>query len=124
MTDSFLDQRVTQLRADICSAIADPRRILLLYAIDKKVRNVTELGAAVNISQSSASRHLKILRDRGLVRATRNGPSVEYSLSDHRLIEALDLLCAISQDCMILSSSAAALSEPRLLPDDTGQPGT
>jgi ArsR family transcriptional regulator len=93
-----LKSEVTQLHADICSALADPRRILLLYAIAETSRNVSDLAEFVGISQPAASRHLKILRDRGLVRGIRQGHSVEYRLTDPRLIDALDLLRSILRD--------------------------
>lgn len=98
--NTSLEREVTQLHADICSAIADPRRILLLYAISQSPRNVSELAVDVGISQPAASRHLKILRERGLVQAIRRGASVEYNLVDFRLIEALDLLRAVLRDCI------------------------
>lgn len=93
-----LAQEVTQLHADICSALADPRRILLLYTISNKPRNVSDLANEIEISQPAASRHLKILRERGLVHAVRQGSSVEYHLADKRLIEALDLLRSVLKD--------------------------
>ena len=93
-----LEREVTQLHADICSALADPRRILLLYAISHAPRNVSDLADSIGISQPAASRHLKILRERGLVQASRRGASVEYSLADHRLIDALDLLRMVLRD--------------------------
>ena len=92
------EREVTQLHADICSALADPRRILLLYAISKSPRNVSDLAIDIGISQPAASRHLKILRERGLVQAHRRGASVEYNLADHRLIDALDLLRTVLRD--------------------------
>jgi ArsR family transcriptional regulator len=39
-----------------------------------------------------------MLRERGLVRAEREGVTVTYSLADERLIEALDLLRAVMRD--------------------------
>ncbi|MFZ5921033.1 MAG: ArsR/SmtB family transcription factor [Chloroflexota bacterium] len=93
-----LTQEVTQLHADICSALADPRRILLLYALAEKPFTVNDLAKYLEISQPVTSRHLKILRERGLVNATRDGVNVEYSLNDHRLIDALDLLRDVLRD--------------------------
>jgi len=90
-----LTQEITELHADICSALADPRRILILYALSEHSLNVSELAQYVSISQPAASRHLKILRERGLVRPMRQGASVEYRLTDHRLIDALDTLRAV-----------------------------
>lgn len=93
-----LSQEVTQLHADMCSALADPNRILLLYALAEQASNVSDLANQVGISQPAASRHLKILRERGLVLAERQGPSVEYRLSDRRLIDALDILRSVLRD--------------------------
>ncbi len=95
---SSLSQEVTQLHADICSALADPRRILLLYALSEHPYTVNDLAATIGISQPATSRHLKLLRERGLVNAERQGMNVEYSLSDTRLIEALNLLRAVMRD--------------------------
>jgi DNA-binding transcriptional ArsR family regulator len=96
--DSTLTQEINQLHADICSALADTTRILIIYSLAEEPQTVTNLAARVGISQPAASRHLKVLRDRGLVRAERQGPSVEYSLTDFRMVEALDLLRGVLRD--------------------------
>jgi DNA-binding transcriptional ArsR family regulator len=87
-----LEQEVNQLHAEICAGLADPKRILILYALHEKPRNVNELVDLLDLSQPMVSRHLKILRERGMVTAVHIGATVEYSLADERLIEALDLL--------------------------------
>jgi ArsR family transcriptional regulator len=46
------------------------------------------------------SRHLKVLRERGMVTSQRNGTVVVYSLGDKRLVQALDLLRAAMRDMM------------------------
>ena len=98
MEPTNLAEEVSSLHAELCSALADPTRIMLIYALSEKPCNVGELAIQGGVSQPTGSRHLKILRDRGLVRPTRLGPNVEYSLIDHRLVEALDLLRAILRD--------------------------
>jgi ArsR family transcriptional regulator len=98
MVTDALVQEITQLHADICSALADPRRILILYALAERPRNVSDLAGDVGISQPAASRHLNILRERGMVNAQRDGQSVVYQLADERTIQALDLLRAILGD--------------------------
>jgi DNA-binding transcriptional ArsR family regulator len=103
--NSNLSQEVTQLHADICSALADPRRILLLYALGERPRNVGDLATELGISQPATSRHLKILRERGLVHASRQGMSVEYRLTDTRLVEALDLLRIVLRDRLAYRAS-------------------
>ena len=86
------------LHADFCFALADERRLLLIYALAEEPRCVNDLAHALGISQPSASRHLKILRERGLVHSTREGTSIRYALSDQRLIQALDLLREVMRD--------------------------
>lgn len=98
MENPNLADEVSRLHADICSALADPNRIMLIYALADKPRNVNELAAQVGISQPTASRHLKILRERGLATPLRLGANVEYRLTDERIVDALDLLRAILRD--------------------------
>lgn len=98
MISQTLAQEVSQLEADLCFALADPTRILLLYALDEKPRNVTELSTELSVSQPTTSRHLKILRERGLVAFERQGTTITYKLADRRLIDALDLLRSVLRD--------------------------
>jgi ArsR family transcriptional regulator len=93
-----LEQEINQLHAEICAGLADPKRILILYELCEGPHNVTELATSLRLSQPMASRHLKVLRERGMVVATRRGPTVEYRLGDERLIQALDLLRAALRD--------------------------
>jgi len=98
MNNNTLAQEINQLHAGICSAISEPHRILLLYAVAESPLNVNGLAEVVGISQSAASRHLKVLRDRGLIQAQRDGTQVIYSLTDERFILALDMLREVMLD--------------------------
>ena len=98
MVSTTLVQEITQLHADFCSALADSTRLILLYALADGPRNVTELTQELGQPQPTISRHLKNLRDRGLVIATRQGMMVQYSLADKRVIDALDILRSIMRD--------------------------
>ena len=101
MVTETLIQEITQLHADICSALADPRRILILYALAEQPRNVSDLAQEIGISQPAASRHLNILRERGMVSSQRDGQSMIYQLRDERTIQALDLLRGVLGDTLI-----------------------
>ncbi len=98
MVSSTLIQEITQLHADFCSALADPTRLILLYTLAESPRNVTELTQELGQPQPTISRHLKILRERGMVEATRQGMTVQYAIADGRVIEALDILRSIMRD--------------------------
>jgi ArsR family transcriptional regulator len=94
MMNKILENEVNQLHAEICGGLADPSRILILYTLSQAPRNVTELSSELNMPQPLVSRHLKVLRDRGMVTSERSGTTVTYTLGDRRVIEALDLLRA------------------------------
>jgi ArsR family transcriptional regulator len=87
-----LESEITQLHAEICAGLADPNRIMILYSLSQSARNVTELCNELEMPQPLISRHLKVLRERGMVTTERRGTVIVYSLSDKRLIQALDLL--------------------------------
>jgi len=100
MMNSDLENEVLQLHAEICAGLADPSRIMILYELSSGPRNVTELCTTLNMPQPMTSRHLKVLRERGMVTAERQGTVIQYSLADRRLIEALDLLRAALRDIL------------------------
>jgi DNA-binding transcriptional ArsR family regulator len=98
MDTQNLTQEIAQLHAELCSALAEPTRLFLLYALAEKPCNVTEMTQKLELPQPTISRHLKVLRDAGLVRATRQGMTIQYELVDQRVIEALDLLRSVLRD--------------------------
>jgi ArsR family transcriptional regulator len=108
MLTQTLKQEVSQLEANLCSAFSDPTRILMLYALHERPRNVTELTAELGATQSTTSRHLKVLRDRGLVRPIRQGVSIVYEITDQRLIEALDIMRSVLRDRIATQASLIA----------------
>jgi ArsR family transcriptional regulator len=115
---SDLEHEVHLLHSRMCEGLADPTRILILYALAEAPRNVGELAEALNAPQPTVSRHLKVLRERDMVRAERLGPAVQYSLNDPRIIEALDILRAVlasrlkSQAALALTAVGADTPEP------------
>ena len=118
-----LEHEINQLHAEICAGLADPKRILILYALSEKPHNVTELAALLDLSQPMVSRHLKILRERGMVSTTRSGSSIEYSLNDTRLIEALNLLRSVlASNLRSQAALADRVQDTPTNPNQTGEP--
>lgn len=93
--DERLEREVNLLHANICQALADPKRILILYALRDGPMFVGEIAEALRAPQSTVSRHLKVLRERRLVAAARDGANIRYSLVDDRVIDALEALRAV-----------------------------
>jgi DNA-binding transcriptional ArsR family regulator len=98
--DQQLRAEINNLHAQVCGALADPNRILILYFLAEKSRSVNEISEGLEISQPTTSRHLQMLRERNLVSAQREGQHVYYTLKDQRVIQALDLLRAVLADTL------------------------
>ena len=81
-----------QLEAEVCKAFSDPKRLVILGELRLGQKSVSELVRILEIPQAAVSRHLAVLRERGLVNSRREGASVIYSLSDPRICEACDIL--------------------------------
>ena len=65
------------------SSLADPTRIRIIHALVENDRlNVTEIAQHTDLSVSAVSHQLRLLRDRSLLTADRQGRSVYYSLAD------------------------------------------
>jgi len=89
---------IARMHAELCSGISDPNRIAILYALSECPHNVSTLTDRLKLPQSTVSRHLRILRNSGLVNFHRLGREVVYELSDERVIEALELLRLVLND--------------------------
>ena len=64
--------------SDAFNAVAEPRRREILFHLADTERSVNEIVAVLRIEQPSVSKHLKVLRNVGLVRARRNGRHMMY----------------------------------------------
>jgi DNA-binding transcriptional ArsR family regulator len=64
--------------SDAFNAVAEPRRREILIFLAVQERPVGEIVVALRLAQPSVSKHLRVLRDVGLVRAHRKGQRVLY----------------------------------------------
>ena len=95
---ALLRQELDELVASMCKALNDPKRLLLLYALQDASYTVSELCELIEAPQSNTSQHLAVLRDRGLVEAERRGTNVVYSLRHPKVIDAIDILRTVMSD--------------------------
>ena len=83
---------ISEMYARVCKALADPKRLLIINALRDGPRSVGDLAEALGVSQPNVSRHLALLRDRGIVTTQRAGSSVFYALTSDKIVRAVDLL--------------------------------
>lgn len=90
--DDNLEAELRELHERVCKAISDPKRLLIISVLRDGELSVGEIAATLGVSQSNASQHLAVLRERGIVTTRRSGTSVFYSLSSLKILTAIDLM--------------------------------
>jgi ArsR family transcriptional regulator, arsenate/arsenite/antimonite-responsive transcriptional repressor len=66
----------------VMKALSDPNRVKMLKLLQRRVLCVCEIQAALGLAQSTASKHLKILEESGLIDFRKEGLWVNYRLAD------------------------------------------
>jgi DNA-binding transcriptional ArsR family regulator len=64
--------------SDVFNAVAEPQRRAILTFLAADERPVGDIVDALELAQPSVSKHLRVLRDVGLVQARRDGRRVLY----------------------------------------------
>jgi DNA-binding transcriptional ArsR family regulator len=67
--------------SDAFNAVAEPRRRDILNYLALQERPVGDIVAALELEQPSVSKHLRVLKDVGLVRARREGRQMLYRVN-------------------------------------------
>ncbi|MFN2352956.1 MAG: ArsR/SmtB family transcription factor [Desulfopila sp.] len=66
----------------VMKALSDSSRVKIIKMLQRRVLCVCEIHEALGLAQSSASKHLRILEEAGLVVRCKEGLWVNYHLSD------------------------------------------
>ena len=83
-----LEDAASKLRA-----IAHPMRIAIIGLLESKPQmNVTEIYMHLKIEQATASHHLNILKNKGVLASRRDGKNTYYSLRHSSLIQIIDCI--------------------------------
>ena len=83
----------------ILKALSHPMRIKIVEIIGNKGKMcVTEIYKTLNLEQSTASHHLGILKNGGILSSTRKGKQIYYSLNGRNFSELLQCIGKCSCD--------------------------
>lgn len=76
--------------AELLSALAAPERLKIIRFLADGAHNVTEIAEMLNTPAVNVSHHLNVLRVSGLIRGSKKGRFVWYSLKSGVLEEATE----------------------------------
>jgi DNA-binding transcriptional ArsR family regulator len=71
--------------SDVFNAIAEPQRRAILQVLAGDERSVNEVVNALGLPQPSISKHLRVLREVGLVESRRDGRQIWYRTNAHAI---------------------------------------
>ncbi len=90
MEESYKEEAIYGL-AELFKIFGDPTRIRILYAMLDTERCVNDIAGHLQMSQSSVSHQLRILKTSKLVKSRREGKSIYYSLDDEHVRSILSM---------------------------------
>lgn len=77
--------------SDFLKIFSDSTRVKIIGALDINEMCVCDLANVLNMTKSSISHQLKILRDAKLVKSRREGKNIFYSLADKHIYEIFEI---------------------------------
>lgn len=101
---------IYQFHAQFCKTISDANRLLIIAELVKGESSVSDLANNIGLRQSNVSKHLALMRERGLVITRREGATIFYSMSDPRIFEAIKLLIQVQADQLARKHNLAQTS--------------
>ncbi len=84
------DPLLYRARAEVCKALVEPKRLMLLDALREGEQSVSQLADRLGCTLANTSQHLAVLRHAGLLESRRSGTAVYYRVSDPAIFEACD----------------------------------
>ena len=81
-----------RFKSTVFHALSDPIRLEIVAYLRDGEKCVCEIVPHLNLIQPLVSRHLKILKDAGIVRCRKDGTKRMYSIVDQRIYNVVDSL--------------------------------
>jgi DNA-binding transcriptional ArsR family regulator len=80
---------LAERQSEICKTFSNPTRILILWTLSDDELSVGEIAHAVNASIQNTSHHLRIMKDKGILNARREGQTIFYAIHDREIVQNL-----------------------------------
>ena len=77
--------------ADLFKLIGDTTRCRILFALDQDEMCVCDLANVLNMTKSSISHQLAVLRRSGIVKCRKNSKEVFYTLDDDHIVKLFEI---------------------------------
>ena len=72
-------------QAEIHQILSNPSRILILSSLLQRELSVSEIAETIGASLQNTSQHLRLMKDKGVVEARREGQTIFYQIAGNEV---------------------------------------
>jgi DNA-binding transcriptional ArsR family regulator len=72
------------LQAEFCSIFRNAIRLKILWFLGKEEKSVSEIADYIGVSMSNISQHLRIMKDRRIVKSRKEGQRIYYRITNDK----------------------------------------
>ena len=85
-------EELAERQADICRVFANPRRVLILWAVAESEKSVTDIAEGIGASLQNTSQHLHLMKEKGILYSRREAQTIYYGLDQTAIATQCHLL--------------------------------
>ena len=89
-----LTDKQNRFKSTVFHALSDPIRLEIIQYLRNGEKCVCEIVPHLSLIQPLISRHLKILKDAGIVKCRKDGTKRMYAVVDNKIYNVIDTLTA------------------------------
>jgi len=89
LAEKIAERKSTKRQSNFFKVLADETRLRILKLLEVREMCVCEIMVALDLTQPTASHHLGLLENEGLIKDRREGKWVFYSIADPELLKKM-----------------------------------
>ena len=109
---------IFEQQAKLCGMMAHAKRLAIVEILKRGERNVGEIASALRCTISTASQHLRLMREKSVVVARKDGQTVYYRLRNEKIVGCCHAIRELLiEDLAARGRLAAGFDPDRLVTD-------
>ncbi len=115
MNRDELKKEAYKLHAQVCSIMANPKRLEIIELLGEGEKSVDELTQLMGIPKANVSQHLALLRHYNIVVTRKEGLRVFYRIANPKVIQACRLMREVTLEQLLAGERVIKMApSPRI----------
>lgn len=90
--DTTSQMRLNEMHAELCKVFTSPVRVGVLILLRDGEKSVGDISQSMGLAQPTVSKHLLLMRNRGILAARKDAQTVYYRLRRPAVLKAFDII--------------------------------